>query len=415
MLVTNVNTCDWCLACQKYRYPLGDAKFQLIQEIPRSDRIHFVAIKNTTVTMTEDNSSLTTYKHDPLKSTPPEIRLLTLLAGTQEETIHCTIDNQELASANYQALSYEWEDIGDTTSTITVNGLPFPNPLQRNLEYALQEIRHEETDLMLWTDALCINQDDAEEKGAQVAMMGDIFASATTVITWLGLARDDSTSPWTFSPLGRTRSYRSEVAVSVTPKSTPSILCGVVATGKRVWIIQEIHVARCYELRCGSKVLQGRVLERMARVSILIAPSSRIISHSHRKPLAARQHIILRRMRMPSYGARPQYWTQGLEEWTVRCVDGDFTATDPRDYVYAFLGICRDDALHIVPDYRASVRENLLKTAFVLARIGTTEEGSLLNLAGVYAEKMGLMYDEYLREEIWRIAAEEFLDNEFGR
>lgn len=39
---------------------------------------------------------------------------------------------------------------------------------------------------MLWADAICINQDDVQEKGHQVNMMGKIYTKAIGVIVWLG-------------------------------------------------------------------------------------------------------------------------------------------------------------------------------------------------------------------------------------
>ena len=38
-----------------------------------------------------------------------------------------------------------------------------------------------------WVDAICINQVDKQEKGRQVAHMGQIYRAATRVIVWLGL------------------------------------------------------------------------------------------------------------------------------------------------------------------------------------------------------------------------------------
>jgi hypothetical protein len=38
----------------------------------------------------------------------------------------------------------------------------------------------------IWADAICINQNDIDEKSAQVAMMDRIYSSATYVIAWLG-------------------------------------------------------------------------------------------------------------------------------------------------------------------------------------------------------------------------------------
>jgi hypothetical protein len=39
---------------------------------------------------------------------------------------------------------------------------------------------------MCWVDALCINQDDAQEKAHQVGMMGSIYSNATYTYIWLG-------------------------------------------------------------------------------------------------------------------------------------------------------------------------------------------------------------------------------------
>ncbi|KAF2138826.1 uncharacterized protein K452DRAFT_195993, partial [Aplosporella prunicola CBS 121167] len=38
----------------------------------------------------------------------------------------------------------------------------------------------------LWADALCIDQTNIPERGAQVALMGEIYASCARVVVWLG-------------------------------------------------------------------------------------------------------------------------------------------------------------------------------------------------------------------------------------
>lgn len=45
---------------------------------------------------------------------------------------------------------------------------------------------------MLWIDAICINQEDDDEKGQQVQSMAKIYAKASRVIVWLGEAAEDS-------------------------------------------------------------------------------------------------------------------------------------------------------------------------------------------------------------------------------
>lgn len=40
--------------------------------------------------------------------------------------------------------------------------------------------------LPIWIDAVCINQEDCEEKETQVGMMRDIYSAAKCVSVWLG-------------------------------------------------------------------------------------------------------------------------------------------------------------------------------------------------------------------------------------
>ncbi|KAF2730202.1 HET-domain-containing protein, partial [Polyplosphaeria fusca] len=41
-------------------------------------------------------------------------------------------------------------------------------------------------EFIIWVDAICINQQDGEEKMRQIPMMGDIYAKATATYVWLG-------------------------------------------------------------------------------------------------------------------------------------------------------------------------------------------------------------------------------------
>ena len=45
---------------------------------------------------------------------------------------------------------------------------------------------------IIWIDAICINQEDNDEKGQQVQSMAKIYAKASRVIVWLGRAAGDS-------------------------------------------------------------------------------------------------------------------------------------------------------------------------------------------------------------------------------
>ena len=60
-----------------------------------------------------------------------------------------------------------------------------------NLHSALQRLRLVDKPILLWADAICINQDDKAEKEAQVLLMRRIYTRADIVVADLGDAADD--------------------------------------------------------------------------------------------------------------------------------------------------------------------------------------------------------------------------------
>jgi hypothetical protein len=85
----------------------------------------------------------------------------------------------------FEALSYVWgvckeEDL----VPVEVSGHEFR--VTPNLKDALQYIRKEKEEVCMWADAICINQQDEEEKAIQVGMMRDIYKTAKIVTVFLG-------------------------------------------------------------------------------------------------------------------------------------------------------------------------------------------------------------------------------------
>ncbi|PVH69009.1 HET-domain-containing protein [Cadophora sp. DSE1049] len=73
---------------------------------------------------------------------------------------------------------------------ITIDWKPFS--ISENLRDALEQLaRSDYIDKWLWIDAVCIDQCNIFEKSAQVAMMGDIYSSASQVVVWLGSNTSD--------------------------------------------------------------------------------------------------------------------------------------------------------------------------------------------------------------------------------
>lgn len=89
---------------------------------------------------------------------------------------------------HYVALSYTWgEDIEKDKRSIMINGHIFK--VRRNLYAALLQFRTMEKfkrGVKLWIDAITINQDDEEEKGAQILIMHEIYQCAGNIVVWVG-------------------------------------------------------------------------------------------------------------------------------------------------------------------------------------------------------------------------------------
>ena len=124
------------------------------------------------------------------------VRLLALHPGQFESEIclslACVLLNID-RPPSYHALSYVW---GDTDRTKCVNIVPgeeqYIQRITDNLYTALKYLRSTEQVRTLWIDAICIHQENVEERSAQVARMADIYRSASKVIIWLGPAGDNS-------------------------------------------------------------------------------------------------------------------------------------------------------------------------------------------------------------------------------
>lgn len=57
----------------------------------------------------------------------------------------------------------------------------------KNVDLALRHIRHPTSSLVLWIDAVCIDQQDLEEKAHQISLMHRIYKQCRPVYIWLGL------------------------------------------------------------------------------------------------------------------------------------------------------------------------------------------------------------------------------------
>lgn len=122
-----------------------------------------------------------------------EIRLLKILSS--EPTIQVELHTVSLHDKPpFDALSYVWG--GDNLlGKVDIDGVSIK--ITQNLQDALHDLHHHwlRDDVCkglpvdrrrIWADALCINQDDPEEKNHQLPLMQQIYQGAEHVFSWLG-------------------------------------------------------------------------------------------------------------------------------------------------------------------------------------------------------------------------------------
>lgn len=113
-----------------------------------------------------------------------EIRLLKIVAI--EPALEISTQKHEVtASLEFDAMSYVW---GTAPATVGAkcNGKPFL--LTPTAEEMLKHLYLYRPALQrpLWIDAICINQEDPDEKAIQIPFMRDIYSRAAQVIVWMG-------------------------------------------------------------------------------------------------------------------------------------------------------------------------------------------------------------------------------------
>ncbi|KAK4102215.1 HET-domain-containing protein [Parathielavia hyrcaniae] len=126
-----------------------------------------------------------------------EIRVLDLHPNARpEEVIQCSLVTVSLQdNPRFEALSYAW---GDPTvvEAIAVDHQRIQVPA--SAWGALNALRYADRTRRLWIDAICINQQDMDERTSQVKLMGTVYRTAESVRVWLGpgddaaVAKDDA-------------------------------------------------------------------------------------------------------------------------------------------------------------------------------------------------------------------------------
>jgi hypothetical protein len=148
----------------------------------------------------EHHHAMGAFMYEWLESPADTIRLIELVPspvreedqpGVPSSTIHCKLTHWKFGQRpNYVALSYTWgRDCKSNTRIIFIDGKRFQVGL--NLWEALRFLKGRIPEKYLWVDAICINQNNVNERNQQLRLMPAIYRRAEMVAVWLGTSEHD--------------------------------------------------------------------------------------------------------------------------------------------------------------------------------------------------------------------------------
>ncbi|KAF2098153.1 HET-domain-containing protein [Rhizodiscina lignyota] len=289
------------------------------------------------------------------------IRLLRLEPGKGEDAIKCSFSTHDLSIVpQFVALSYTW---GTNTPSQLISCEGASLGVTQNLWEALHHLRLEDRAPLLWIDALCIHQNDGAERNVQVSIMGEIYCAASQVIVWLGEPTDSIVSSLhlmrqlravaespgraslfvTDDPFvdSKTVSF-SDGGLRLPEKHSPKWKQVEAVYWRhwwtRAWVVQELCLARepiftfgQWRLRAEDVLTTAAFLQESGIAAATMIDITNAVSLNNLRQMRLKgQRLILPDLLMKTRSR---------------------TSGDPRDKVYSLLGLCKEDAITVIPDY----------------------------------------------------------------
>lgn len=308
-----------------------------------------------------------------LDSRLAQIRILHLHPGRYNEDIKCTL-SISTPKTSFEALSYVW---GNSKDTVNIEVEGELTPVTKNLEAALRHLRTENEIRDLWVDAICINQNDNDERTHQVGMMDVIYQDAQRVIAWLGIERNTDTFEL-ISNVARDPDRHWDVKQN--PDANDNIAPGVFTLFaflkgtewfQRIWTVQEAVLAKSIIYISGSYVFENGEINDLIR--------------SFNNHFITRACCDLDEITIPlGFGHMESIIAEYLEKisnlmniWDKRGTTTPFLeiaskfrhrmATDPRDKIFGILGLTEDLTKDVI-DYKLPVSAVYTKAALQLIK-----------------------------------------------
>jgi hypothetical protein len=303
----------------------------------------------------------TTFRYKDLDPMQNEIRLLRILPETTSiikcEVLHTSLDCPQ----SYIAISYAWGDSEDTR-TIMLSGHEFA--VTESLWLALQRLRSRWFPVIVWADAVCINQRNTNERNLQVQAMTSIYSKAYTVAIWLGPEADNSNMALELlSEIVKSQESSARIREIIKSPIHRACFKALVVLfdrdyWKRLWVVQEVMNAKDITVYCGPYALPWDTYATASRLFWQYQPD---LIRAFLNPWHLSQEL----------SSSGQTWAEMLGAFGPgRLTSGSKglleallyhrgkSCAEPRDRVYGILGILSaNERSQFLVDYDISVRQ----------------------------------------------------------
>ncbi|RSL56753.1 hypothetical protein CEP54_008667 [Fusarium duplospermum] len=316
--------------------------------------------------------------YKPLDKSTREIRLFEILPSKDTNaTIEIRLFRRRLEDVLGQFIpfSYVWGDPTDT-KPIMVNGISTPST--RNLADFLKQTRTLLPDILIkgswdkpaifWADAICINQQDTEERNHQVQLLKSIYSSAPLALAWLGHYRDAHLAVSLAESLGPPCSHKSK---SISPKvdcnswmyAYPHLwdvsedrnayweafqALAQSPYWTRTWTFQEMVLPINALLMCGSSLVEWQSFQAVREFLMALlatVTSCELPARGHHRTLLSAIGSFMGGSAGPINGICNVRLviaaTSDYPDLTLVPLQAKHQATDPRDKVYGLLGVMK--------------------------------------------------------------------------
>ncbi|OCK75076.1 hypothetical protein K432DRAFT_429647 [Lepidopterella palustris CBS 459.81] len=217
------------------------------------------------------------YKWQPLEKSR-DIRLLELRPGDDVSELRGSLKSVSLDSIpkpEYQAISYAW---GSKLKQFSLHIDDETMMLTASLYLGLRRLRQTDRTILIWADAICIDQDgNNPEKAQQIRMLPDIFRTAKVVFAWIGEDEYGSEGAMAkfknwgeiildYKSRANSKSYVSgwsamNINLPAVDDSVWTAISKLVSRKwfSRIWIVQEVVLASDLKVVCGGLTISWDV------------------------------------------------------------------------------------------------------------------------------------------------------------